>query len=198
MQYIVLGLGNPGEEYRNSRHNAGKNSVEFFANSNNFSEFKSKTVGRSKLLEAKGKIGKDNISAVLPEVFMNLNGKILLPYIKSVKAAERLVVVYDDIDLPLGKIKISFNRGTGGHKGLESVTKTIKTKDFVRVRIGVSKMGTKGAVKKPVGEDDVVKFLLGKFSPSEQEKLKSIQDTISDSIKMIISEGRERAMTEFN
>lgn len=198
MQYIVLGLGNPGEEYRNSRHNAGKNSVEFFANANNFSEFKSKTVGRSKLLEAKGKIGKDNISAVLPEVFMNLNGKILLPYIKSVKAAERLIVVYDDIDLPLGKIKISFNRGTGGHKGLESVTKTIKTKDFVRVRIGVSKMGVKGVVKKPVGEDDVVKFLLGKFSPNEQEKLKSIQGIISDSIKMIISEGRERAMTEFN
>lgn len=198
MQYIVLGLGNPGEEYRNSRHNAGKNSVEFFANANNFSEFKSKTVGRSKLLEAKGKIGKDNISAVLPEVFMNLNGKILLPYIKSVKAAERLIVVYDDIDLPLGKIKISFNRGTGGHKGLESVTKTIKTKDFVRVRIGVSKMGVKGVVKKPAGEDDVVKFLLGKFSPNEQEKLKSIQSIISDSIKMIISEGRERAMTEFN
>ena len=117
---------------------------------------------------------------------------------KSVKAAERLAVVYDDLDLPLGKIKISFGRGSGGHKGVESITRALKTKDFVRIRVGVAKATAKGVAKKLQDEDKVIDFILGSIRKPDMDELKKVFSTIDEALETIVTEGRERAMNKFN
>ena len=97
---------------------------------------------------AKASAGKGKVQIILPETFMNKSGNALKNIITSVKKAESLIVVHDDIDLPLGKIKISFGKNSGGHKGVESVIKAVKTINFTRVRIGISSTNAKGVVKK--------------------------------------------------
>ena len=196
MNYVIVGLGNPGEEYQNTRHNVGRMFVEKFAKQNGFSEWqKSK---RTKALEAKGGVGKEKVTALIPETFMNKSGLAVFPYLKSKKDIERLIILYDDLDLPLGKFKISFGRSSGGHRGVESIIKALKTKDFARIRIGVSPSTPSGKLKKPQGEKEVIDFILGKLKPAELEVLKKESKKICEAIEMIVSEGREKAMGEFN
>lgn len=129
---------------------------------------------------------------------MNNSGRAIAKFIKTKKAAENLVVIYDDIDLPLGTMKISYNKSSGGHRGLESIIKALKTKEFTRIRIGISPATPKGKIKKPKGENKVLDFILGKFKPTELEILKKIFKRSSEALKTLILEGRERAMNEFN
>ena len=129
---------------------------------------------------------------------MNHSGKAVAKFVKSKKAAENLIVVYDDIDLPLGTIKISYNKGSGGHKGLESVVKALKTKEFVRIRIGISPATPTGKIKKPEGEKKVLDFILAKFKPAEKEILKKVFKNVSEALEILITNGRERAMNQFN
>jgi len=129
---------------------------------------------------------------------MNHSGKAVAPFVKSKKDLENLVVVYDDIDLPLGKIKISFNRSSGGHNGLQSIIKAVKSEEFVRIRIGVSPSTPSGKTKKPKGEQAVLKFLLGEFKKPELETLKKLSKKVSEAIEMIFAEGREKAMSLYN
>jgi len=200
MSYIIVGLGNPGEEYTFTRHNTGRLVLEVFykkaLKENDLSEWKldKKTVA----LKSSGKIGKESVTLLKPETMMNNSGKSLKDLINSPKKAEKLVVIYDDLDLPLGSYKISFNRGTGGHRGMESIVKNIKTKAFVRVRVGISPTTPSGKLKKPKGEDGVINFILGKFKTNEQEELKKISQKISKALFCLLEEGREKAMNIFN
>jgi len=174
--WYLIGLGNPGEEYKESRHNTGKMAVEVFA--------KSKEARKVKIIES--------------SEFMNHSGKAVAKFIKSKKAAEKLIVVYDDIDLPLGTLKISYNKSSGGHRGLESIIKALKTKEFTRIRIGIAPTTPSGKVKKPQGEEAVLKFILGNFSPSQKEILKKVFKKVSESIETLVESGREKAMNQFN
>ncbi len=196
MAWVIVGLGNPGEEYHSTRHNAGREAVEYFAREADFGEFREKS--KAKAHVATGTIGKTAVALVLPDTFMNKSGAAVAKFVKSVKAAERMVVVYDDLDLPLGTVKLSYDRGSGGHKGLESITRAVKTKKFTRIRIGVSPSTASGKVRKPHGEEEVVAFILAKFKPSENDELKKIHKRIAKALEAIISEGREKAMNEFN
>lgn len=196
MAYTIVGLGNPGEEYDNSRHNTGRIVVEGIADSIDapFKEDK-----KANALVAKGKIGrKGAVVLVLPETFMNNSGKAVAKFIKNKKEAEKLVVVYDDFSLPLGKIRISFNRSSGGHNGLESVIKSVKTEAFTRIRIGIAPENAKGFAKVPHGDDKVVKFILGKYKPDEIKIIKKISKNVIDAVEIILNEGREKAMSLFN
>ena len=109
-----------------------------------------------------------------------------------------MVVVYDDLDVPLGTVKISFDRGSGGHKGLESVTRAVKTKKFTRVRIGVSPATTGGTLKKPSGEKEVLDFILAQFRAHEMEELKRVNKRVAAILECIVLEGRMAAMNRFN
>ena len=196
MAWVIAGLGNPGEKYESTRHNAGRMAVEYFAKVmklNGWHEDK-----KSKSLVASGLVGKTAVAVVLPNTFMNKSGSAVKRFVKSVKAAERLVVVYDDLDLPMGKFKLSFDRGSGGHKGLESIAIILKTKEFTRVRIGVSPSTADGALRKPEGEKVVINFILTKFRAHELEELKRVFKRITDALEVIVTLGRERAMNEFN
>lgn len=196
MAWVIVGLGNPGEKYDLTRHNAGRMAVQYFAKMAKFKDWSEHK--RSNSLTSGGMIEKITVAAVLPDTFMNKSGSAVVKFVKSAKAAERLVVVYDDLDLPLGKFKISFDRGSGGHKGLESVMRAVKTKKFVRIRIGVSPETAGGALRKPEGERDVLDFILTKFRPAEIDELKKIFKHVAEALGTIILDGREMAMNKFN
>jgi len=196
MPYIIAGLGNPGKEYESTRHNTGRIMIEYFRDAHNFPEWKEDK--KNKALVSKEKVGKETVLLMEPNNFMNNSGKSVAPLVASKKAAEKVIVIYDDIDLPIGVIKISWNRSSGGHNGLGSVIKSLKTQEFVRVRVGVSKMSAKGVAKKPKGEESVLKFLLGEFKKDEMLEIKKIAKRVSSALEMIIGEGREKAMGEFN
>ena len=196
MAWIIVGLGNPGEKYESTRHNAGRMAVEYFAKSKNLNGWHEDKKSHS--LAAAGLIDKIAVAIVLPETFMNKSGSAVAKFVKSVKAAERLVVVYDDLDLPLGNFKMSFDRGSGGHKGLESIMRTLKTKRFTRVRIGVSPSTASGTLRKPEGEKVVLNFILTKFRAHELEELKRVFKRIADALEVTVTLGHERAMNTFN
>lgn len=196
MQYLIVGLGNPGEEYVNTRHNAGRVIVEQFRKKNDFSEWaKDKTL---KALVSKGSFGKDKVVLLEPDNFMNVSGKSVAPLVKNVKDAERTIVVYDDLDLPLGTMKISFNRSSGGHKGVESIIKVLKTQAFVRLRIGICPTTPSGKPRKPRGEQALLDFIVGEFKKHELEAMKKIAKKGADALGLILAEGREKAMGEVN
>jgi len=199
--FYVIGLGNPGEEYENTRHNTGRMAVEKLLKDLDFTEWEGDK--KSKSLISKGKIKKEQLTLILPDTFMNKSGQTASYFIKpklktSKKGLENLVVVHDDLDLPLGTIKISYNKGVGGHRGLDSVAKAVKTLEFVRVRIGISPSTAKGRAKKPEGEDAVIDFILGKFKPKELEIIKKTLKKVSEAIQTLITDGRDRAMNMFN
>lgn len=196
MTWVLIGLGNPDEEYARTRHNAGRMAVQKCAQKHSFSEWKDEK--KSKSFVAKGRIGKSIALALLPNTYMNKSGSAAAYYVKSVKAAERMIVVYDELDLPLGTIKISYDRGSGGHRGVESIIKTLKTRAFVRIRVGISPHTPSGKIKKPEGESDVEKFILNDFSTKDLEELKKVFKRVNDAIEVIVTEGRERAMNVFN
>lgn len=197
MGYVLVGLGNPGVEYENSRHNTGRIILDSVAKRNKFTEFdKKKNINA---LVSDGKIGKDKVKIIFPETFMNKSGTSLKTLITSVKKAEKLIVVYDDLDLPLGEFKISFGRGSGGHKGIESVTRSVKTKNFLRIRVGISPAARgKAKVKKPKGEEKVIDFIMGSFKKNELDILESVSHQVDDALKVLISKGKDKAMNEFN
>lgn len=205
----IAALGNPGEEYKNTRHNVGRIALEEFVKKNDFSDWVLDK--KLKALSSQGKIGKEKVHLIEPETFMNKSGLSLKPLVgKIVKkvypvgkqslsyGAESLIVIHDDLDLPLGKFKISFNKSSGGHRGVESIIKAIKTEAFTRVRIGISPATASGKLKKPKGEKEVADFILGEFKKNEMEILKKISKKVSAALEMIITEGREKAMGEFN
>ncbi len=190
MNYIIVGLGNPGEEYQNTRHNAGRIAVDTFA----------KKIGvdkdwkEDKKLKAeivKEKVGKNSVLLIKPNTFMNKSGDAVRSLVKTKKAAETLVVVHDDLDIPFGKMKLSFNKSSGGHRGVESIIKAVKTEAFIRLRIGVA--SSLGSTRKSQDEDAVIKLILGKFKPSEMDEIKKIMKRASEGLETLVTEGREIA-----
>lgn len=196
MQYIIVGLGNPGEEYENTRHNAGRMVVEQFRKKNDFPEWVLDKTLKARV--SKGTIGKDKIILLEPDNFMNVSGKSVAPLIKNAKDAERTIVVYDDLDLPLGGMKISFNRSSGGHKGVESIIKALKTREFARLRIGICPTAPSGKLKKPKGDDALLDFIVGPFKKAEMDELKKVIKKGADALSLILEEGREIATGKVN
>jgi PTH1 family peptidyl-tRNA hydrolase len=192
MSYIIAGLGNPGQEYENTRHNIGRIVLTSVFDVN-FSFNK-----KINALDAEVKIGKEKVRLISPETFMNNSGKAIAHIVKSIKAAEKLIVIYDDFNLPLGKIRISFNRSSGGHNGLQSIIKAVKTEAFIRIRIGVAPENAKGVAKVPHGDDKIEKFILGKLKDEEVKIIKKVSKRVSEAIEVLIKEGKDKAMSIYN
>lgn len=191
MSIVIAGLGNPGKEYEKTRHNAGRNAVELVAKNADFADFVfNKT---SNALVSKGAIEKENATLVLPETMMNLSGKAVVAFVKSPKAAKNLLVIHDDLDLPVGTIKMVFGRGSGGHKGVESVMRAIKTKDFARIRIGVAPAGKKNQAKKLKDEEKVIKLVIGKWKPAEEVVVKKVLKKAAEAARLFAASGIESA-----
>lgn len=200
MAYIIVGLGNPTAEYELTRHNTGRLILDHFfkqvAKENDLIEWKFDK--KTNALKSSGKIEGENVIFLKPETMMNNSGKSLKELVANSKQAEKLIVIYDDLDLPLGTYKLSFNRGSGGHRGIESIIKNIKTKAFIRVRVGIAPLTPSGKIKKPQGEDKIIDFILGKFKTTELDVLKKISKKINEALICILTEGRELAMNRHN
>lgn len=193
---LIVGLGNPGEEYKNTRHNTGRMILEHIAKSNDFSDWKNDM--KLKALKSKGEIGDEKFDFMLPETFMNNSGNAVCGIIDNPKKLKNLVVIYDDMDLSLGSFKISYNRSSGGHNGLASIIKKVKSQEFLRIRIGVSPHTPTGKMKKPKGEEAVLKFLLGKYKEDELKEIKKISKKVTEILETISAEGKDKAMSVFN
>ncbi len=195
MKFIV-GLGNPSAEYEGTRHNIGRDIVKSLVRKFELDDF----VYDKKIntLISEGKIGKEKVVLILPDTYMNKSGLALKKFITSAKKAADMVVIHDDLDMGIGQSKIVFNKSSGGHRGVESVIKAVKTEGFPRIKIGISPVTASGKVKKPIGEDAVVKYVLGKFSKKDDEVLKKIKKKTTDSIEMIVTSDYLLAMNNFN
>ncbi|MDR3548847.1 MAG: aminoacyl-tRNA hydrolase [Candidatus Pacebacteria bacterium] len=194
---MIIGLGNPGGEYAKTRHNAGRMVVEALAKEEEFGDFVLKKVAKAYVSE--GAIDGEKVQLVLPDVAMNLSGKVAPSFVKSVKAAQKLLVIRDDLDLPLGVVKMTmFGRGSGGHKGVESIMRALKTKEFAQMKIGISGATPKGKLRKPSGEEKVIDHVIGKFSPKEEVVLKEVLSRAASAVRLFVTDGIEKAMMEAN
>jgi PTH1 family peptidyl-tRNA hydrolase len=173
--YIVVGLGNPGEEYARTRHNTGRMAADLIA---------------EKHLEG--------VKVITPDTFMNEAGKFVKKYVTSEAEAEHLIVISDDIDSPLGSLKIQTNRGSGGHRGFESIEAALGTKAFIKVKIGVLPKNIFGNPKKPKGDDKVSKFILGEYKTSEKEVLDKVLRNVVTAVVTVVESGVSAAQTQFN
>lgn len=191
MHYIV-GLGNPGEKYEMTRHNAGRIVLATFLKAHDMPTPVISAKYSSLISEG------DDIFLMFPETFMNKSGAAVAKIVTSAKKAKNLIVVYDDMDLPLGSIKISFGRSSGGHNGVESIIKTLKTKDFVRIRVGICPATPTGKLRKPKGEQKILDFLMGDFKTAELDILKKVSKKVAEAIDTIMDEGHVQAMNQFN
>lgn len=192
----VIGLGNPGEEYENTRHNAGRIILQMIAKKEGFSDWKEDI--KLKALVAKGEIEKEKMQFVAPNNFMNNSGTSVRPFVASKKDLNKIVVIYDDLDLPIGRIKLSFNRSSGGHNGLGSIIKNLKSEEFLRIRVGVSPHTPTGKIKKPSGEKAVLDFLLKDFKDGELAELKKLSKKIREALVIISADGKDKAMSLYN
>ncbi len=189
--YIIIGLGNPGEEYDGTRHNVGRMVLDAFVKVNKLKDWQIDK--KLKALKTEIKIGKNKALILKPETFMNKSGETVKSIITSKKKAETLIVIHDDLDLPLGKVKISFNKSSGGHKGVESIIRAIKTEAFIRLRLGISAETACGKIKKPQGEEKVIDAILGEFKKTEADELKKVIKKSVQSLELIIKEGQNKA-----
>lgn len=203
---LIIGLGNPGKEYEGTRHNSGRESVFYFAKKQEFPDFELNK--KALALVAESKIGKERVMLVLPETFMNKSGSAVGKLIKPQKTRQKhshlggsavgremknVVVIHDDIDILLGKIKISYGKNSGGHKGVESVMRALKTKNFIRIRIGICPVSG----RKPDHKEQM-KFIVGKWKPTERTLIKKSFARTAQALETIITNSLERAMSEAN
>lgn len=185
--YIIAGLGNPGKNYEGTRHNIGFDTLDVIASKNNI-KF-NKTKFRADFGE--GIIGGEKVILVKPQTFMNLSGESIRPLRDFYKVPdENIIIIYDDISLPLGKLRLRGKGSAGGHNGMKSIIYQLNTDIFPRIKIGV------GA---PPHEDfDLADYVLGKFGKDEIEILTKTVDKVNDAVESIIRNGVEKTMSKFN
>ncbi len=182
----IIGLGNVGEEYKNTRHNVAWIIFNTLISEDRWQKNK---YAESDL--ASTRIADTDILMVKPLTFMNESGRVL-PYLMKTygTTVDNLIVLQDDIDLPLGIIKISHDRGDGGHNGIKSIMHQLDSKEFVRIRVGVSILDTEGVLRKP----DV----LGNFSQDEMTQIDTVSQKVGKIIETITLSGHQKAMTMYN
>lgn len=176
MIYTLVPLGNPGEKYAHTRHNAARQMCEII---------------REHLERMEG------VELLIPDTFMNESGRAVADYLRYHEGRE-LIVMYDDKDLPLGKLRISHDRGDGGHNGMKSVIEYLGTREFVRIRIGIAPQHVDGRDVKPPHGEEVQDFVLGKFREEDETMLREVAPKVVGALQAIVEVGYQKAMERFN
>lgn len=184
--YLVVGLGNPGKEYAATRHNIGFIFVDYLADRQGLSFRSSKWQAET----AKGQFWGESVVLAKPQAYMNRSGQSVGQIAKFYQIAnDRIIVIHDDLDLPLGRAKIVVNRGAGGHNGIRSLIEHLGGKDFIRFRVGIGR---------PERSDGVSNYVLSRFSKEEQDILTERLFDIESGVRLVIEEGLSAAMNKFN
>ncbi len=190
---LIVGLGNPGKEYEGSRHNVGWFVLDGFVEHEGLP--KPTQSGKYAGMMSSGVFSQKDIDVLYPTTFMNHSGSAIKKYIGEKGKPEMLIAVHDEIDLPFGEVRISYDRGPGGHNGVKSLIDAIGS-EFVRVRIGVAQKNLFGIVKRPKG-DALSKFVLGAFTSREVKELQKIVERARRAIELLVTKGVKDAMNQF-
>ena len=183
---MVVGLGNPGAEFVNTRHNVGADVV---------AELAVRHRGRLKLEKglfsqaSEVRMADRRVLLAVPQTFINESGRAVAPLVRRGGPGASLIVVHDEMDLPSGRIKVKVGGGAAGHNGLKSVDSHLHTNDYLRVRIGIGK---------PPGRQDGADYVLKRPGAAERSVLAAAIDTAADAVECIVSDGAEAAMNRFN
>ncbi len=183
---LIVGLGNPGQSFRDTRHNIGFEIIEALSHSLHIQLIKNS----HRSLFGKGVVADKRVILAKPLTYMNLSGEAVSSFLRYYKMNTRdLLLIYDDMDLPLGRIRIRERGGSGGHRGLDSVIDSIGRSDFPRIRIGIR--GKKE-------EMDRIGYVLGRFSEEERRVVEKVVQDVVKAAETILREGVVKAMNMFN
>ncbi|MDR1773253.1 MAG: aminoacyl-tRNA hydrolase [Clostridioides sp.] len=184
--YVVVGLGNPGKQYENTRHNIGYCVIDKIAQKYNVSVNKIK----HKALTAEIRMGSEKVILVKPITYMNLSGESVIDIYNFYKVdLENIIVVYDDIDLDIGSLRIRKKGSAGSHNGMKSIVQCLGSKDFPRIRVGISK---------PDPRMNLADFVLSRFSKEDQKNIDESIEKASQAVEVIIEENIDLAMNNYN
>jgi peptidyl-tRNA hydrolase, PTH1 family len=181
---LIVGLGNPGKKYEGTRHNIGFQVLDLLAGSRSHDEGGWENKYDAQFLKL------DDLILAKPQTFMNLSGKAVSQMLKYYPEAE-LIIIHDELDFPLGTIKVMKNISSAGHNGVQSIIDELGTKDFIRIRLGINNPETKGQIP---SED----YVLQKFTEPEQQILKEMIEKAKTAIDLIQTEGLEIAQSRIN
>lgn len=184
--YIVAGLGNPGNTYKNTRHNVGFLVIDHLAYEHTIKPGKK----NSTALLGKGTIAGENVILMIPTTFMNNSGLAVKEVMRYNKVdLNQLIVIYDDLDLDFGKVRVRSGGGSGGHNGIKSIINHVGARDFIRVRVGIGR---------PPGRMDPSDYVLSSFKKDERQEIELAIVKASDAVECVVANGVEKAMNEFN
>lgn len=184
--FLIVGLGNPGPNYRQNRHNIGFMVVNALAESLNIPMQRVEM----RALVGKGLLGGERVILAKPQTYMNTSGQSVAPLARFYKIPlEQLMVIHDDLDLPFGTLRLRPLGGTGGQKGMESIIKLLGTHDFPRLRVGIGR---------PPGRMDPADYVLHDFDPPQQNLLPEVLDAAVKAIRTFVLEGIEASMNAYN
>lgn len=185
MKYLIVGLGNMGREYDNTRHNIGFDVVDYLAEWGK-ATFKNDTLGDLAEIKHKGR----TLVLLKPSTFMNRSGKAVRYWGQKKKILPaNLLVIVDDLHLPLGQMRLKGKGGDGGHNGLKDINQILQTGGYSRLRVGIGN---------DFGKGQQVNFVLGKWTDAEQEKLPKIIKTSAEAVKSYATIGLSHTMNQFN
>ena len=183
---VIVGLGNPGKDYEETRHNLGFRVVDFFARDSGISTGKKKFFSHF----GSGRFQGEDLLILKPTTFMNRSGSAVSACIDFYRIdPEDLVVAHDDVDLDLGRIRLRRGGGDGGHKGVRSVIQSVGSRDFIRVRLGVGR---------PVGREPVEKFVLRPFRGDDMIEASNLVERAAKSLEVLLIDGLVTAMNQYN
>ncbi len=184
--YLIVGLGNPEREYANTRHNMGFDTINEIAKKNSIEITKNKFKG----IYETGTIAGEKVILLKPQTYMNLSGESIQEAVNFYNIEfEKIIIIYDDMDIEKGNIKIRKKGGAGSHNGMKSVIQELKTEEFIRIRIGIGK---------PEFKNDMINYVIGKVSKEEQEILQQGVKKATEAVEEILKSGVDIAMNRFN
>jgi peptidyl-tRNA hydrolase, PTH1 family len=187
---LIVGLGNPGPKYDRTRHNIGFDLIDRLAKRWQISLTEQKRF-QGELGE--GLVAGQRIRLLKPNTFMNKSGQSVRAVLDWYKLEpQQVLVLYDDMDLPVGKLRIRLSGSAGGHNGMKSLIAHLGTQDFPRLRVGISKATETGVAK------DTISHVLGKFAPEELRILPEVLDMAADAVEMALKQGTEKSMSLYN
>jgi PTH1 family peptidyl-tRNA hydrolase len=188
---LIVGLGNPGRGYSSNRHNIGFLCLNYFARENRIEFDKKQNWARVGLGKAAGR----SLVLAKPQTYMNASGESVAALMRRYSAGlDDLIVVHDDLDLPLSKIRIRRGSSAAGHNGIKSIIANLGSQDFVRIRTGIGRPGSPGEA----GEQPIVDYVLGDFSAQEKMLLPEIMARVSLAILTLLEKGLTEAMNSYN
>ena len=191
---LIVGLGNPGRIYARNRHNIGFMCVSHFARTQGIRFDKKQGQART----GTGEVAGNKLIVARPQTHMNLSGESVIRLVNKFNISlNDLIVIHDDLDLPLGKMRLSQGSGSGGHKGIDSIITHLGSQDFPRIRIGIGRPPIiEGSAEDR--EAGVVDYVLNDFTPEERKVITEVIPEVSEAILYLLSEGLTAAMNKYN